>query len=713
MAPRSGRRAPHGVLRDAQLRAGRSPALLVVAAALPLCGAHKSLVCTATARSKPNMFTFFICTYHPNPVKAHTYPCSKPGCLPRCPEVVGATGPCCTAPPAKDQVCGELHIHEHDGDRSSNAGTWCTLQNQVGGSNPASPTEDDAADPGMWAHNITVAAIQANMLDSTFDGRCSRRGILDPRDNKTLLKLMEPDSELSCYHHNRGNNPEYWGTAVIGNSGGPETASDFAVEHIGCTGPAGGMTGIPAYMKPIKTCYAIIITDVKAGTYYAYTDGTDENLEPSRKLNGQTPCGMQSTEPYYFDISVADGGADCRTQPVVEPNTDPASVANCDGSTAPRFSGFICSVVCLKGFRRVGNLQCSNGQWTAYECTNRPVCLPPGEPGANNNNTIPGNNGTMYIQQVFDGWPGPGSVPTRPGCGLVTKADTICNYTCNTDPDPYCTPSRAVPRVNFPVGFRQTPVVRSSIRCESDGRWYPGPDYCGCMSSPCVTPTPTFTPTFSRSFSGTPSGSNTFSPTFTRTFYSPTWTPTTSPTLSVTPVPFCVFGEPISSTLCVEADIAVWWPWLLLLILPLICCLLALCMLCRRPGPGPGGLQLGYLPAVDDAEDIDVRVAKPEEPPAVLPPPPAPDVQVQVQPVPDDTVNVTLRPVAAAGVQVRVSSVAPGGVQVRVSDADALPVGATPPGGAPGGAAAVDASAPGGVPGAPGGGAPAASGRFG
>eukprot|EP01065_Artemidia_motanka_P004953 TRINITY_DN12357_c0_g1_i1.p1 TRINITY_DN12357_c0_g1~~TRINITY_DN12357_c0_g1_i1.p1 ORF type:complete len:725 (+),score=227.37 TRINITY_DN12357_c0_g1_i1:86-2260(+) len=656
---------------------GALPAVLcavVCALLLEDASAHKSLVCSATAPSLPNIFTFFLCTYHPNPVQASQFPCTADACVPRCPAQIGATGGCCLPPPPPGRVCGHLVVHEHDGDRSTDAGTWCTLQNQIGGSTPTTPDDYDDADPGLAGDTLTVAQLEANMKDGSVNGRCITRAVLS-YDNKTALPLMLPDSTLSCYHHNSANNPEFWGTAVVGNSAGLQPSSDTAVEHITCTGSRGAVAGKwAAHERPIKTCYAIVVDDpgVKAGTYYAYTDGTDVNLEPSNKLNGRTPCGMQRTEPYYFDISVADGGNDCTTTPFQDVNVVPASIANCDGAVQPRFSGFICSVVCNKGFRRVGNLQCANGVWTPYECTNQPFCLPPGEPGQNNNFSIPGNNGSLYVSQVFDGNPGPGSVPVEPGCGLTTKAGTYCNYTCNNDPDPYCSPSRSTPTQNYPIGFRNTPMVRSSILCGRDGRWYPGRDFCGCNEPPCLTPTPTTTPTFSRSFSPTPTFSPTFSPTTTRTYFSPTTTPTFSPTSTVTPYPLCLFGTPIGTTFCVDNDTFVWWPWLLLLLLVLMCCCVALCMLLRRclKQPGPG-VQRSYLPALEEEDEINVRVAKPEEERPEPPSPPVAEVNVSVSKVPPQDVNVRVSKVPEADVRVGVTAVQDEGVRVDVHPVDA------------------------------------------
>eukprot|EP01065_Artemidia_motanka_P030448 TRINITY_DN3647_c0_g1_i2.p1 TRINITY_DN3647_c0_g1~~TRINITY_DN3647_c0_g1_i2.p1 ORF type:complete len:701 (+),score=109.51 TRINITY_DN3647_c0_g1_i2:53-2155(+) len=618
---------------------------------------HKSLVCSSTSPSDPGRFVFWICTYHPNPTTAHNYPCTADGCVPRCPEVPGATGPCCLPPPPAGRVCGHLTIHEHDRDRESDAGTWCTLQNQVGGTTPSNPDEIDMADPGLYGDNLTVAVLEANMKRGT-PGSCITRAQLSV-DNVTVVPLVRPDSAFSCYHHNAANNPEFWGAAVIGNSAGLQPAGDTAVEHIVCTGSRGAVAGTwAAYQRPIKTCYAVLVDDpgLKAGSFYAFTEGTDENLEPSDKLQGRTPCGMQQTEPYYFDISIADNGTACTTQPFQDPHAVPQSIVECDGSVVPRFSGFLCSVVCPRPYRRLGNLQCANGIWTPYECTTEPTCA---APSAFNNVSIPGGNGSMYISQVFDGDPGPGTVPPSPGCGAQTKAGTYCNYTCNTDPDPYCSPSRGTPRQTYPVGYRAVAEVRSTIVCGRDGLWYPGPGFCGCRESPCQTPTPTRTETPTKSASWTPSMSSSKSPTISRTFFSPTPTPTTSPTSTQTPYPFCLFGTGWQSTPCVDRDTLVWLPWLLFLLLPLMCCLLAICALCCRTGPQPAGVRLAYLPAADDILDIAVTVTKPE---LRVPPPPqprelepvVPDVRVVVSPVPPEDVEVNVHAIHDGAVSIGV-----------------------------------------------------------
>eukprot|EP00756_Hemistasia_phaeocysticola_P038773 Hpha_TRINITY_DN16780_c1_g2::TRINITY_DN16780_c1_g2_i1::g.77178::m.77178 len=649
--------------------------VLALAGALQAVSAHKSMVCTATSPTisrerKRGVFTFFICTYHENPVRSDLIPCSKDGCTPPCPAPpatacpVNSPGCCCLDPPPRYQVCGQMHVaNERTGTITNGSVSWCTLQNQVGGTGGVNAQQFDPGDPGIPGNIITVELLEAVMKDGSKPGRCITVAgqTTDPTEKGTPLQnipLITLDSEVVCYTHRR--RTESWSQAVVQGQG-QEPPGDKNQYNIVCSGNTAAIPGtVNPADSPMKTCYAIVVDapDTKSGPYYANTTGTDHNLDPSEKSNYKTPCGMGSDERYYFDVSVADGGLPCTTAAPVESSATNYSIFPCTNPSKPRFSGFLCSVVCDPGYHLIGNLQCSNGEWTPYKCLRQnSVCEQPGISGRNNMANIPGRNGSLQIVRAFDGV-GPG----QPGCGQITMFGVECNYTCTGDPDPYCAPSRATPQFSANLGlFPVTPIKRSSIKCGANGQWEPGPKYCGCLTSPCLTPTETE----SLSYSGTKSFSMSMSQTITPSrsiskSKSPTITPPPTPT--VTTDPLCLIGTTLGTTFCMEGDVNIWWPWLLLLFLPLMFCCVLCCYLCRRIGRPPGRPRLIYEPAlVDETEAMTVQVLKPLRPEPV---------EIKVKPVaveaaPEVLVNVSQRPVEEE-LQVNVSPVPGDDVMVTV-----------------------------------------------
>jgi len=653
---------------------------LVLAGALQIASGHKSMVCTATsptisAARKRGVFTFFICTYHENPVNSDSIPCSKDGCTPSCPIPpapacpVNSPGCCCLPPPPQYQVCGMMHVgNSRTGTITNGSVSWCTTQNQVGGTFGANAAQFDALDPGLPGDTLTVELLTQNMKNGGIPGRCmtvagqstSPAEIGTPLEDIPLLTL---DSEIVCYTHRPGTTT--YSDAVVSGFG-QEPAGDKNQYNIVCSGSTAAIPGtVGPSASPIKTCFAIVVDaeDTKSGRYYANTTGTDHRLDPSEKSNYRTPCGMGSDERYYFDVSVADGGLPCTTAAPADLNARAYSTDPCTTLTVQRYSGFLCSVVCNPGFFLVGTLQCSNGEWTTYQCVRQTVCEQPGVNGRNNNAAIPGNNGSMVITAAFDG-AGPG----QPGCGEYTMFGVECNYTCTGDPTPYCAPSRATPQFSAALGlFPPVPVKRSSIICGANGQWEPGPKFCGCLTSPCLTPTMTATLTVTKTKSMTSSISDSVTPSRSISkSKSPTITPPPTPT--VTTMPLCLVGVAIGTTFCMENDIFIWWPWLLLLLLVLMCCVVLLCWACKRLGKPPGRPKLVYEPAlVDEIEAMTVQVLKPlkPEPVQVSVKKAEPELIVRAQPVvPDVVVNVS--GTAEEDLQVNVSPVAGSDVMVTV-----------------------------------------------
>ena len=543
---------------------------------------HKSIICTSTSPSNPDAFTFWVGTYHDNPVNG--------------------------------SVPGTISIREPNGIvPMSGFSAWCSLQDC-----PTLPCA--TADPGI-AGTATVEDFQFEMLRA---GHCT--AVTDPNTGDSL---MFADSELSCYEVNPGM-PGQFGTAVTSGTGTFPPADD-QIQTINCNQPGGNMNGI---LNEHRTMYGINIRDVKAGTYETWTGGTNDDLNPSTKAVGgaSTPCAMDENAHWKYDISVADGLADCTNNVPVIADVNPASLTFCNPIMGRRiFSGFVCSAICNMGFTRVGVPRCFDGQWTPYRCTNLPTC---DRPDASNNASIPGRNETpayQYVNLVTDGLPGP---PTDPGCvDILTISGTECNYTCNLDKplvDVTCVPSKSTPVTADGSG------IRSQIRCGTDGNWYPAEGFCGCRTPPCDTPTPTLslTPTFSL----TPT--DTFSLTLT---ISLTETLSLTPTLSITQNPLCVVFEPLGSVFCAESDVFSIWPLLLLLLLCCVCCCILLA--CRREKEYADVSESSdeILPAAVEEEEIDINIRAmpaPEEPPEDIPPqviehsPLLPDVEIGVHSIP-------------------------------------------------------------------------------
>eukprot|EP01061_Rhynchopus_euleeides_P031776 TRINITY_DN52636_c0_g1_i1.p1 TRINITY_DN52636_c0_g1~~TRINITY_DN52636_c0_g1_i1.p1 ORF type:complete len:650 (+),score=170.92 TRINITY_DN52636_c0_g1_i1:142-2091(+) len=534
---------------------------------------HMSIVCSSTSPTNPGAFTFWVGTYHENPMS---------GAVP-----------------------GEIYVREPDGRLPHTTfSAWCSLQDC-----PAPPCPTD--DPGI-AGTATISEFRAEMVKSGHCKAVTNAGG-DP--------LFYDDSVLSCYQANVGMDPQRYGTAVTAGTGTFPAGKDQR-ETINCNGIRNTQSPGPplfdynaeVHLRDIRTMYGVFVTGVKAGTYKTWTVGTDDNLAASPKAASRTPCSMSEAAPYYFDISVADGLTDCIVPPPVQPNANPGSLTFCAPAQGRRiFSGFVCSVTCAAGFLRLGTLVCENGKWSPYKCSDQPVCKQPGEVA--NDVNIPGKYQTKKIVGVWDGEPGR---PIDPGCGVLTESGTACNYTCDTDTSPFCTPTRTTPTGAEKLAF----PLRGEILCGSDGNWYPGNNFCGCRDQPCFTPTETLslTPTFSLS------PTLTKSLTMTRTL---TMTPTLTPTISTTPLPLCVVLEPFRSVFCNETDVFPWIPWLLMLLLCCsLCCLLFACTRKRNLPPDepidePDG------PAIVEDDEIHVGV-KPVE---VPPPPPIDTVDVTVSKV--------------------------------------------------------------------------------
>eukprot|EP01060_Flectonema_neradi_P006355 TRINITY_DN1427_c0_g3_i2.p1 TRINITY_DN1427_c0_g3~~TRINITY_DN1427_c0_g3_i2.p1 ORF type:complete len:569 (+),score=53.40 TRINITY_DN1427_c0_g3_i2:41-1708(+) len=475
---------------------------------------HKSIICTSTSPTNPGAFTFWVGTYHENPAAAG--------------------------------VPGNISIREPSGSvPTSGFSAWCSLQD--------CPTLPCAMNVPGIPGTATVEDFQFEMEKA---GHCT--AVTDPVSGEALMRT---DSVLSCYEVNPGM-PGKFGTAVTSGTG-TFPPSDTQVQTINCNQPGGNMNGIT---NEHRTMYGIHIKDVKAGTYETWTFGTNADLDASAKnvAGVDTPCAMDLNAHWKYDISIADGFADCTTNVPVMGFVNPASLTFCNPVMGRKiFSGFVCSAVCNTGYTRVGVPRCFDGQWTPYMCTDKPTC---DRPDLSNNASIPGRNFTpsyQYINLVTDGDPGP---PTAPGCAdVLTMSGTSCNYTCNLDNpgDVTCVPSKSTPITADGTG------VRSQIVCGIDGNWYPGEGFCGCRTPPCDTPTPTLslTPTFSL----TPT--LTFSLTLTLSL---TETLSLTPTPSMTQNPLCVVFEPLGSVFCAEDDVFSIWPWLLLL---LLCCVVVACCL--------------------------------------------------------------------------------------------------------------------------------------
>ena len=584
-----------------------SACALVLALAATSCDAHMSVVCSSTSPSNPGAFTFWVGTYHPNPGS------NMPGS-----GIIGA-------------VQGEIHIREPDNTEPSAAfSRWCSLQNCA--TLPCAVT-----DPGIPGPS-TIEEVRAEM---ELAGHCT--AVVDDNMNK----LMYDDSVLSCYEANPGMDPERYGSAVTSGTGTNTPGANERLS-INCNGLANTQSAgsyefnVPVHMRDLRTMYGVVVPGVKAGTYKTWTVGTDDNLDPSPKIAGTTPCGMTEAAPFYFDIAVADGKRDCVTPPPVKPNSNAGSMQFCAPAQGRRiFSGFVCSVTCQAGFTRVGTMQCFDGEWTPYACTDKPTCAPPGQvPG--NDVAIPGKNSTIVA--VWDGEPGP---PVEPGCGELTIAGTACNYTCASDVSPFCSPTRTTPsgakKLNFPL--------RGEIVCGADAKWHPGNNFCGCRGFPCSTPTPTLslTPTSSLTITMTPSITITTSLTISLTI---------TPTITKTNVPLCLLLEPYASLFCDESDIIPWLPWLLLLLLCCMLCCLLIAMLAKKQLPPDEPPLEPDPPAAVPGEDIEVNV-KPVPAPPTPPPAEVIDITLMKVPVPPEPgVEVGVHPVPApSGVQIGVHSI--------------------------------------------------------
>eukprot|EP01059_Diplonema_ambulator_P002271 TRINITY_DN1191_c1_g1_i1.p1 TRINITY_DN1191_c1_g1~~TRINITY_DN1191_c1_g1_i1.p1 ORF type:complete len:641 (+),score=125.74 TRINITY_DN1191_c1_g1_i1:97-1923(+) len=566
------------------------------------------MVCSSTSPSKPGTFTFWLLTYHANP--------------------------------ASGAVQGEIYVHEPDG-REPHTGfnAWCSLQDC-----PAPPCAQlDPMYPGI-SGVATVEQISSEMKKA---GHCTTV------TNSNGTSLMEPDSILQCYEPNVGMDPLKFGSAV--NSGqGTNPPGDNVRQTINCNDQIDAGESPTASDRPMRTAYGVLVEGVKAGTYKTWTVGTDMNLDPSGKSMQGTPCGMSQANPYFFDISVADGGKSCVDPPPVMTDALTSSLTYCQpGPSRVIFSGFVCSVMCKAGTTRVGTLECKDGVWSAYKCTSLKTCSLPGEGG--NNMSIPGRNDTpsaQWVAGVWDGTPGP---PNSPGCGTITEAGTVCNYTCNLDDSPYCAPTRTTPTGS--IKLTGVPL-RSSIVCGDDGNWYPSDGFCGCRRTPCDTPTPTFTQTLTQSLTPTETVSLTETLTIT-----PTATFTLTPTM--TQRPLCLVLGPMGSVFCDEQDVLPWWPWLLMLLLLCLCCCALFAWLRSRPPPDdPEEEEMLQEDAVVEEEEIEVGVkAVPAPPPPPLPEPEEemyampPSVQVGVHALPTTDIDIGVHAVPTTDIDIGVHAV--------------------------------------------------------
>eukprot|EP00756_Hemistasia_phaeocysticola_P013090 Hpha_TRINITY_DN15251_c0_g2::TRINITY_DN15251_c0_g2_i1::g.66589::m.66589 len=413
-------------------------------AMLGFASAHKSAICSSTSESHPGQFIFYLCTYHPNP------------------------GSCI----AQASVPGQVKIQLPDGSQeAASFDTWCTLTDKC-----------ESKNDGLTGQ-FKVEDLSTRMKTTRQGGGCIER--VDSQNRP----LIYQDSIVVCYENIESmftQSGELWAAAVLSGQG---------LDAIHCNGADGD--GTNAANRPMQTCYAVVVDNpkIKAGTFKTWTERTDQNLDPSRKNGGRSPCAMDGqNQGFQMDISIADGAGRCCTTPTQDPNAVAATLTFCDGAGYTIFSGFVCSVVCKPGYQRVGTLQCVNGEWSTYKCVQsggggggggQPgVCKAPSAANGNNGDLLP-MHPSENVNLVFDGAPSP--------CGTLTEAGTQCNYTCTGDPSPICAPSRS--GAKYPLGYRNTPVVRGVVICDPSGNWLRGPGYCGCATWPCE-PTPTITQTF-------------------------------------------------------------------------------------------------------------------------------------------------------------------------------------------------------------------------
>ena len=570
-----------------------------------------SIVCSSTSPTHPGAFTFWVGSYHPNPMGAG--------------------------------VDGEIYVHEPSGNEPHTTfSAWCSLQDC-----PTLPCAE------------TVKGIDGTADINAIRDEMEKAGHCTAVQNAAGDPLMYDDSVLSCYEANVAMDPQRFGTAVTSGTGTNAPGANVR-QSINCNGiMAVSMSAyeynVPVHQRDIRTMFGVFVSGVKAGTYKTWTVNTDDNLDPSPKSAQQTPCSMSETNPYFFDISVADGLTDCIVPPPANANAVATSLQFCAPANGRRiFSGFVCSVVCDIGFVRIGTLICDNGKWTPYKCSDQPVCKFPGED--NNNLMIPGKNDTpsvQFINAVWDGEPGP---PVDPGCGVLTESGTACNYTCNLDTSPYCTPTRTTALGAEKLAF----PLRGEIICGADSNWYPGLNFCGCQEQPCFTPTMTLslTQTFTRSLSL----SQTLSITSSRSIsLSLTLTPT------ATPLPLCVFLDPLASVFCRENMVHPFFPWFLLLLLCCCCICLLFACLSKKKLPPDEPMDEPDEPAIVDADEIHVGVKKVDPPPlpppveevditvSKLPPPAEPEVEIGVHPAPESDVNIGVHKVPSTDLGVMVS----------------------------------------------------------
>eukprot|EP00756_Hemistasia_phaeocysticola_P006747 Hpha_TRINITY_DN13981_c0_g1::TRINITY_DN13981_c0_g1_i4::g.35933::m.35933 len=293
------------------------------------------------------------------------------------------------------------------------------------------------------AGDVAVDTLDVAGLRSSFVTNCASTTDAQGR------RLAESDTVMTCYIQNPWSNARQSLGVTFGqgvNNFGPTVHdSQYTLHCCGGNIPCeiGGSTNL-------RTWYSVVLDAAQAGIYEMWTAGTDQNLSPSQKSNGATPCGMQESDHHYFDISVADGGNACTSAPPTIQNVMSQSVEYCDPGRAVGGipSGFICSAACVPGYVRIGTLQCLNGSWTTdFKCTNLPTCETPGHAGLNNNQAVDTNIGGVVGL----------------GCSVLTEEGTSCGYICTN---------------------RNNEQGPGLITCSPGSEWTPGVGYVGCDYTP-------------------------------------------------------------------------------------------------------------------------------------------------------------------------------------------------------------------------------------